>query len=333
MYNRFMAKPLISLIVPIYNVEPFLGRCFESILKQTYRNLEIILIDDGSTDNCGKLCDRFASASSNIIVKHQKNAGLSAARNTGLDLAHGDYVAFLDSDDYLVPDYLEYLYGLATTHDAPISICAHYECKENGELKIFDKNASDDVLSIETALHRMLNERGFMLSSWGKLYKRSLFESTPKVRFPKGKLHEDVGTTYRLFLNAYKDDPSAKAAFGSQPKYYYSLRSGSITNRGFDPRKLDLISQTDTMCDEIEAVFSGLKNTTNLRRIHARFSIIRQAKTDRYLDPCLTYVKEHKDWITKNPESTKRDKLAFASLKLGKSAFSLSWRIYEFLFK
>jgi glycosyltransferase involved in cell wall biosynthesis len=328
-----MAKPLISLIVPVYNVEPFLGRCFESILKQTYKNLEIILIDDGSTDGCGKLCDQFANNSPNIIVKHQKNAGLSAARNTGLNLANGDYITFLDSDDYLAPDYVEYLYDLATVHDAPISVCSHYECKENGELRIFDKNASDEVFSTKTALYHMLNEQGFMLSSWGKLYRRSLFESTPKVRFPKDKLHEDVGTTYRLFLNAYKIDSDTKVVFGSQPKYCYSLRSNSITNRGFDPRKLDLISQTDTMCDEIEAIFPDLKNTTNLRRIHARFSILRQAKTGRYLDPCFAYIKEHKDWVTKNPEATKRDKLALASLKLGKPVFNFSWRIYEFLFK
>ena len=334
MYNRFMAKPLISLIVPVYNVEQFLGRCFESILKQTYKNLEIILIDDGSTDNCGKLCDQLASTSSNVIVKHQKNAGLSAARNTGLSLANGEYIAFLDSDDYLATDCLEYLYNLATTHNASISICSHYEYKENGELRIFDKNASlDEVFSTETALRHMLNEHGFMLSSWGKLYKRSLFESTPKIRFPKDKLHEDVGTTYRLFLNAYKADQDAKVAFGSQPKYYYNIRSNSITNRGFNPHKLDLISQTDTMCDEIEATFPELKNTTNLRRIHARFSILRQAKTNRYSNPCLIYIKEHKDWVAKNPEATKRDKLALASLKFGKPVFNLSWRIYELLFK
>ena len=248
-------------------------------------------------------------------------------------MASGDYVAFLDSDDYLAPDCLDYLYNLAKTHNAPISVCSHYEYKENRELKLFDKNASDEVLSTETALHHMLNEQGFMLSSWGKLYKRSLFESTPKVRFPKDKLHEDVGTTYRLFLNAYKVDHDTKVAFGSQPKYYYRLRNDSITNRGFNPRKLELISQTDTMCDEIEAVFPGLKNTANLRRIHARFSILRQAKTSQYADPCLIYVKEHEEWITENPEATKRDKLALASLKLGKPAFNFAWRTYELFFK
>ncbi|MBR3320111.1 glycosyltransferase [Candidatus Saccharibacteria bacterium] len=328
-----MAKPLISLIVPIYNVEPYLGKCFSSIKNQTYQNLEIILIDDGSTDNSGKHCDLFAKDDSRVIVKHQKNAGLSSARNTGLSVARGKYVVFLDSDDYVAPDYVEYLFNLSESTNSPISVCSHYECKENGTIKPFSKNTKSSTSGIKTALEKILNEQGFILTAWGKLFSRSLFESSPKIRFPEGKLHEDVGTTYRLFIRAYKEQPGATVAFGAEPKYYYSIRSTSITNHGFDPKKLSLISQTDEMCDAIEKVFPELEPTTNLRRLHARFSILRQTNDKTITTDLTRFIKEHATWITKNPKATKRDKLALASLKLGSSTFRAAWRVYEFLFK
>lgn len=333
MYNNLMAKPLISIIVPVYNVAPYLGRCFSSLKNQTYKNLEIILIDDGSTDESKKLCELFAKDDSRVVLKRQKNSGLSSARNTGLDLAKGEFVTFLDSDDFLSNDYVEYLYGFVEKNDALISICSQYERKENGELKNYAAGYSSKELTVEEALHEMLNEKGFHVSAWGKLYSRKLFETSPKVRYPVNKVHEDLGTTYKLFLNAFKDSPEKKIPFGAKPKYYYRIRKESISHQEFDPRKLDIIIQTDEMCDRIEELFPELKNTTQLRRMHARFSIIRQAKTARYLDPCIKYVKEHKTWISKNPEATKRDKLALASLSLGKTAFKASWRLYEAFFK
>lgn len=328
-----MKQPKVSIIVPVYNVAEFLPECFESIKNQTYKNLEIILIDDGSTDNSKNFCEEFAKNDSRVIVKCQKNAGLSAARNAGLDLATGDYVFFLDSDDFLANDCIDYLVSLAKESSSPIAICSHYERRSPKDIKNFNIGMPSSDLSIEQALKNMLNEQGFNLQITPKLFTRSLFESTPKIRFPKGKLHEDVGTTYRLFLQVRNQNPAAVIAFGSEPKYFYNIRKNSITNQSFDPKKLDLISQTDEMCDAIEAIYPALKNTTNLRRLHARFSILRQANTARYQNPCIVYVKEHKDWITKNPEATKRDKLALASLQFGKTVFRAAWRTYELFFK
>lgn len=333
--------PLVSLIVPIYNVADFLPRCLSSISAQTYPALEIILIDDGSTDNSNRLCNKFKSEHSNLNVKliQQANRGLSAARNAGIQRASGEYITFLDADDELTPDAITYLVGLALKHSAPISICSHYEQKPDGSRRSFNRRAYRTAsISVETALSRMLNEQGFMMSAWGKLYRRDSFSN---VRFPEGKLHEDVGTTYRLFLIAYQKDKTSKIVFGSAEKYLYNLRNNSITNSSFDNRKLELIAQTDTMCNEIARTFPRLKNTTNLRRLHARFSILRQTikikhktKTELELEnSTIAYILEHKTWILQNREATKRDKLALASLCLGKTAFRLSWNFYERFFK
>lgn len=335
------SHPLVSLIIPVYNVAEFLPRCFSSIIDQTYSNLEIILIDDGSTDSSDHLCDVFKNEQKNLNIKlvHQKNRGLSAARNEGIRLASGTYISFLDADDELMPDAIDYLIALALRYNTPISVCSHYEQKSDGSRRPFNQRKyKTSAISVETALARMLNEQGFMVSAWGKLYKRALFTN---VRFPEGKLHEDLGTTYRLFLAAYAKDKTAQVAFGSASKYLYNLRNNSITNSEFNIKKLDLISQTDCMCDELDRAFLRLKNTTNLRRLHARFSILRQTvkikhKTKAELElenSIIAYILKRKTWILQNPEATKRDKLALVALRFGKTAFRLSWQVYARFFK
>lgn len=351
MYNIYMQLPLISIIVPVYNVKSYLPACLDSLKKQTYSNLEILLVDDGSTDNSDTLLKAFASVDKRARVIKKKNGGLSSARNTGLDRAKGKYIFFLDSDDYLENDAIEYLFKLIEKSGSLISICSHFEKSQKGDLKNFNnKEYKTEKLSIETALKRMLDEQGFMMSAWGKLYSAKLFEhkrlknfsgELPEIRFPENMLHEDVGTTYKIFLRTLKYDKKATIAFGSRPKYVYNIRNSSITNRGFNNKKLELIVQTDKMCDEIDRAFPNLKNTTNLRRMHARFSILRQViqkthktEKDKKLENSLVYyIREHASWIWKNPESTKRDKLALASLSCGKTAFKLSWSIYSRFFK
>ena len=332
-----MTKPLISVIVPVYNVAPYLLECFESLTSQTYNNLEIIIVDDGSTDTSRSICEKYAQSDPRVIFKHQKNAGMpnaSNARNTALSLARGDYIFFLDSDDYLAHGCIKYLVNLAEKTHSPISICPHYEQRGTNNLRNFNSaSVEDGILSIEQALENMLLERGFNLQVTPKLFKRSLFEQTPKIRFPEKELHEDVSTTYRLFLRAYRNSPSATIAFGSKPKYYYNIRSSSITNSGFDKRRLVLITRTDEMCDAIDKIFPGLEDATNLRRLHARFSILRQTNSKLLSKNLAHYIKEHASWITKNPEASKRDKLALISLKLGLPVFRCSWKIYELLFK
>lgn len=333
--------PLISVIVPVYNVKDYLPECLDSLQHQTYQNLEILLIDDGSTDGSATLLEAYKSLDSRAKIIHQANSGLSAARNTGLKSATGKYIFFLDSDDFLAADALEYLYKLIQKSGAALSVCSHYERKPSGELKNFNTfKRKTGKLSVEAALFAMLNEQGFNLQATPKLFSRTLFEKTanlPEILFPVNKLHEDVGTVYKLFLRAYTFNPKAVVAYGALPKYYYNLRNSSITKRGFNLKKLDLIIQTDEMCAFVEKTFPSLNNTANLRRVHARFSILRQIvqkshKTDREQrieDTLIAYIKEHKKWVLKNPEATRRDKFALISLLIGKSFFKVAWSLYS----
>lgn len=322
-----MSLPLISVIVPVYNVEEYLLICLDSLQKQTYENLEIILVDDGSTDSSSEIVDECARIDKRVKVFHTKNGGLSAARNFGLKKATGEYVMFVDSDDFLKKEAVQYLYELIEKSGAKISVASHIEKRGEKQRDFNDGKVKINGMTVEEALYNMLNERGFMVSAWGKLYAGELFKG---IKFPDGKLHEDVGTTYRVFLAAYDRDQNAKIAYGAKSIYIYNIRSSSITNAGFDSRKMELITQTDEMCDEIDSVFPGLNNTTNLRRMHARFSILRQIESGNKLEgELIKYIKEHKDWIRKNPEAGKRDKMALRTLLIGKWAFDLSWKIYK----
>ena len=330
------SNPLVSIIIPVYNVKSYLKEAVDSALTQSYEKLEIILIDDGSTDGSETLCDELKEKDKRIKVFHRENGGLSSARNYALDKIKGDYVCFLDSDDSLTPDFVSYNLNQIEKFKTSLSISGHYEKREGRNLKPFSqKSFTSEYLSSEECLKRMLKEEGFMVSAWGKLYASDLFNKGRKVRFPEGKLHEDVGTTYRLILKA-KD-----IAFGPIPKYIYNIRKSSITNKGFSSNKLDLIELTDKMCDKIDEEYPNLKKITNLRRIHSRFSIYRQIVKKKKLSPgeleekenIKNYIKKHQNWIFKNPESSKKDRLAMRSFLLGEPVFKISWAAYERFFK
>ena len=326
----------ISIIIPVYNSSKFLEDCYGSLKRQAYPNLEFIFINDGSTDNSLDLLKGIAMADERVVIVDQKNKGLSAARNIGIAKSTGAYLTFLDADDFLADDAVQYLYDLIKKdQNIAISACSHIEYfSENNQKDFNNGNHKTRTFNVEDGLRSMLNERGFNLQSTAKLYKKDLFEG---VVFPDGKLHEDVGTTYKLFINAYKK--GARIAYGSKSEYYYRMREDSLARRKFNEKKLDLITLTDQMCDDIDAVFEDLKNTTNLRRLHARFSILRMLASAGKLserekaiwDEQRNYVLEHQAWLSGNPEATRRDKLALTTLKLGKTIFSAAWKIYEML--
>lgn len=327
----------ISIIIPVYNTGELLRDCYDSLKKQTFSNLELIFINDGSTDNSLSLLKELTSSDPRAIIIDQKNQGLSATRNIGIKKATGKYITFLDGDDFLADDAIEYLYGLIKKdRDILISACSHIEYKDEKHQKDFNNSVyKTRVMSIEDGLDSMLNEKGFNLQSTVKLFKKDLFDN---VKFPEGKFHEDVGTTYKLFLSAC--EKGGRIAYGSKPKYYYRMKEESISHKKFTEQKLDLITLTDKMCDEIDATFGKLKDTTNLRRLHARFSILRMlaakgkltTKELKIWREQKDYVMEHRSWIKANKEATKRDKLALFTLKLGKPIFSAAWKIYGAIF-
>ena len=330
-------NPLVSVIIPVYNVKKYLKEAVESAISQNYKNLEILLIDDGSTDGSGELCDKLKEEDARIKVFHKENGGLSSARNFALEKIKGEYVCFLDSDDSLTPDFVSYNIKLIEEHKTPLSISSHYEKTEKKGLKRFSPAPfrCPKVLDSEECLKEMLKEEGFMVSAWGKLYSSELFNKSPKIRFPENKLYEDVGTTYKLILKA------KNIVVGPSPKYIYNLRPTSITNKTFDFKKLDLLELTDEMCSKINEKVSKLKNVLKLRRVRARFSLYRQLLKKKNLSSeeknlkadLKKFIKSKKDWVLKNPESSKKDRLAMQSFLLGEPVFKISWNFYERFFK
>lgn len=216
-----MTQPLISIIIPIYKTEPYLRRCLDSIVSQTYTNLEIILVDDGSPDNSFKIYNEYAAKDNRIRVIRKKNGGLSEARNAGLDICKGDYVSFVDSDDWVDERYIEKLFALLTATKTDISIVNFIRTnrtdipfpKEDFQAKIFNPK--------EAIVYCTKRQKPAFVISCSKLYKKELFDN---LRFPVGKYHEDEFTSYLLF---YK---SSSVVYTSQVLYFYYSRETSITS-------------------------------------------------------------------------------------------------------
>ena len=209
---------LISIIVPVYNIEKYLQKCIKSIINQTYKNIEIILVDDGSKDNSGKICDEFKQIDNRIKVIHKENGGLSDARNAGLKIAKGEYIGFVDSDDYIAQDMFETLYKLAKENNADISIVSFYEIYNGKVIGVRDFKSLEEMDKIE-AMKELLIDTKIQSYAWNKLFKKELFEN---IEFPTNKNFEDIATTLLLFEKANK------VMLLEDPKYYYVRRDNSI---------------------------------------------------------------------------------------------------------
>ena len=182
-----MLQPLISVIVPCYNVEEYLPKCIESILNQTYRNLEILLVDDGSPDNCGRICDEYAAKDSRIRIIHKKNGGLSDARNAALDVMTGEYVTFIDSDDYVSDDYVEYLYKIIKESGVKLSVSSYQTFVDDSSAEICTNNPLFvKIVHTNDALTGMFYQQIFDTSAWAKMYHRSLFSDG--IRYPNDEM-------------------------------------------------------------------------------------------------------------------------------------------------
>lgn len=212
---------LVSVVVPVYKVEPYLERCIRSIIGQTYDNLEIILVDDGSPDRCGAICDRFAQDDPRIKVYHKTNGGLSDARNYGVGRANGKYLAFVDADDYISPHYIEYLFELLVKYDADISCC----CLEvtTADTSAFGTNAAipkEQLFTGKEACRELFGSfYDILVTAWGKLYKSDIVKHYP---FPVGRKHEDEAVTCKYYFAANQ------VAIGNRCLYAYYQNPNSI---------------------------------------------------------------------------------------------------------
>lgn len=274
-----MQNQVVSIIIPIYQVEKYIYRCIDSVIKQTYKNLEIILVDDGSPDKCGLICDEYKKKDKRIKVIHKKNGGLSEARNEGLKIVSGEYVGFIDSDDWVEENYIDELYKLLKTYNSDISVCNFYKISDNvnfmnnkGNFKI------EEFTNIQALEEYFGNNYVKIVVTWGKLYRKNLFES---IEFPVGKIHEDEFITHKLLYRANKIVMTTKCL------YFYWQRPDSIMGRGFNfTGRLNYI---EALNDRIK--FYKLEHLENLymNTIKAYYGII--------LDTYWQVIKRKKNYI------------------------------------
>lgn len=222
----------ISVIVPVYKVEPYLDRCVSSIVNQTYKNLEIILVDDGSPDRCGAMCDAWAARDNRIRVIHKENGGLSDARNAGMAVATGALLGFVDSDDWIAPDMYQQLHERMVEDDSDIAACGVEMVWEDGRPPRRLTREGSCVLDAGEAMRAVIEESWLKQPVWYKLYKTALVRDIP---FPVGKYHEDVFWTYQA-VGAAK-----RVSVVDQIGYYYLQRSGSIMGEGYSLKRLDAV--------------------------------------------------------------------------------------------
>lgn len=221
--KRVSEEGVISIIVPVYNAENYLGRCIDSIINQTYRFLDIILVDDGSTDNSGKICDEYAIRDKRIRVIHKQNGGLSDARNVGIEAAKGKYIGFVDADDYISEHMYERLFSCLQRENADITMC-RYQRFEGRQCDQAIDSGIQSYVSMDKyeALNNMYDFDGEAYTvAWNKLYKKSVIG---EVRYPVGKINEDEFTSYRFILNA------ERIVFLSDILYYYYYNDSGITS-------------------------------------------------------------------------------------------------------
>lgn len=232
---------LISVIIPVYKVEKYIGKCVDSVINQTYRNLEIFLVDDGSPDNCPAICDEYAQKDSRVKVIHKPNGGLSDARNAALDVMTGDYVTFVDSDDYLAPDAVEILYYSLKKEDADVSV---------GNMVSVDENGKEEMLSGFSSDHKVLTGSDVLSTinrpnAPSKLYKSEIYKN---IRFPVGRLYEDVFVYHKVLAKTKKMVLTGKTV------YYYLTRSGSIMRGEYNIRFTDIIDATKSRYEWLDSI-------------------------------------------------------------------------------
>ena len=242
-----MAK--ISIIVPVYNVEKYIKRCLDSIIAQTFEDIEIILVDDGSTDSSGIICDEYSKVDTRVRVIHKKNGGLSSARNAGIEAARGEFLGFIDSDDYISSDMFEVLYRNMVRERADLSICGIYQCYEGKKPR--RNNPWYRVLTAEEAIVIAFRGKRFSVNAVNKLYRKALFNC---IRYPEGKATEDAYVIVDVLSQCNR------VVATSEQKYFYFHREGSITTIKSAANCFDCIEAYERNKRIIEIMFPAIKN-------------------------------------------------------------------------
>ncbi|NLK67264.1 MAG: glycosyltransferase family 2 protein [Campylobacteraceae bacterium] len=298
---------LVSIIVPVYKVEKYLKKCIDSIIDQTYKNLDIILVDDGSPDECPKICDEYALKDTRIRVIHKENGGLSDARNAGLDVANGEWIVFIDSDDFVSGFYIENLYYLVKKYRTNIGVTSYMHVYEDKfynlkEESIYNKEAL--VYPPDEAIKNMLYGQKYNVNAWGKIYKKELFDD---VRFPKGKNYEDLATMPIIFRM------SNLVAFYDKKDYFYFQREDSIIGSSGNNKDFvifDIYKNLEKYFYKDKEIIKAIK----IRKVRDFFMILHKFKNNpNGLEDKINLIrktlKEDFLLVIKSNKSTTKDKI------------------------
>lgn len=316
--------PLISVIIPVFNVEKYIERCLTSVVNQTYDNLEIIIVDDGSQDKSMQIVANYQS-DKRLKVIHQQNHGLSSARNTGIKYSTGEYLTFIDSDDFVTKDYVQYLYDLLARNKfkSKLSLCSLMDIFTKNNKQRNMGNGKVRTISGKNCIKMMCYHDLVDTCAYAKLGHRSLYDDH---FFPDGNLFEDIGSTYKLFEQC----PTVECGF--EAKYYYAIRDDSIVTSGFKLNKLDLLEMTDQMSKSVNKHYPDLQSATLRRQVYARFSTLNQTLGENNLQKIqlqlVDFIKKNKQAVLSDPLTPNRDRLAYRLLSFGLPVYSLAWRMY-----
>ncbi len=266
---------LISVIIPIYNVEPYLAKCVESVLGQTYSDLEIILVDDGSPDRCGEICDEYVRTDSRVKVIHKKNGGLSDARNAGVKIARGEYLSFIDSDDWIERNYFEVLYHLLNDYDADLSAVALCSVNEDGKEIGRHHNGETHFLDAAAAMENMFHRDGLPWCAQAKLYKRTLFNG---IEYPVGVLMEDKATAYKIFAGC------RKIVYSDISLYKYTVRQESIMRSRFSEKRMRSFEVQEELNSFLEQNYPTAAVSSHAYTVKCAISMLCMMSAAKYED-------------------------------------------------
>ena len=311
--------PIISIIVPIYNVGKYLPKCIESILNQTFKNFELILVNGGSTDNSGVVCDDYAKKDTRIKIIHKSNGGVSSARNAGLYVAKGEYIGFVDPDDYIDKNMYEKLYRLCIDNNSDIAIC-RFNREING--KIQNKESTEEIIELNNmeAMNELFKGNLYRFSLCNKLFSKKCFND---VLFPEERIHEDLSTTYKLFAN------SKKAVYINYCGYIYVRRENSILTSTYNEKRLQAFIAWDEIIEFIDKNYYEI-----IEQVIATFTywcvdnilyILNQVNNSKKKNNYLNIIQKY---TTKYYIYIKRNNILSRSYKLRIRIFNINYKLF-----
>ncbi len=296
------------------------------MLSQTYSEYELLLVDDGSTDGSGEICDEYRLKDRRIKVIHQPNGGLANARNQGISKSSGEYLTFVDSDDWVDARLLEMLWeGIGK--GATISACGFYTVRNDAAKAWRNPETGYRVVPAVEATKDMMYTKSIDTSAWAKLYHRSCFDH---IRFPEGRLYEEVATTYRLFLT------QERIAITTTPLYYYVKRPGSIVTSSFSEKHMDMLKHSGEMLELAEESYPELIPAARRRIVYACFYLLKTMGKEyraypEQVERIMTQFRAYEKDVFRDPETPGRDKAAILTLRKGPAFFESCWGIYSHL--